>query len=177
MSSLAQLLHHRWSAPVLAELHRRRGARFVALERQLGISRESLRTTLAALLDSGLVLRNPGYGHPLRPEYLLTDEGARLAPTLDRLLAVLADVGAERVGLKKWSMPVVGALANGPRRFSELRDDLMDVTPRALVLALKDLEAAGLVARRVTSDYPPATVYRLTAAGSRVASALRPLVP
>jgi DNA-binding HxlR family transcriptional regulator len=35
------------------------------------------------------------------------------------------------------------------------------VTPRALTLALKDLAAAQLVERRVTPDYPPATVYRL----------------
>ena len=44
-------------------------------------------------------------------------------------------------------MPVVLALAEGPRRFSELRDALEGVSPRALALALKDLEAAGLVDR------------------------------
>ena len=57
---------------------------------------------------------------------------------------------------------VVHALAGGPRRFSELRELLQDVTPRALALALKDLTPAGLVERTVTPDFPPATVYRLT---------------
>jgi len=59
-------------------------------------------------------------------------------------------------------MPVVYALGGGPRRFSELRRSLAGVSPRALALALKDLQGAGLVERTVTDDYPPATVYRLT---------------
>jgi DNA-binding HxlR family transcriptional regulator len=176
VSSLSQLLHHRWSAPILAELHRTSGARFVVLERHLGVSRESLRQTLAALLDAGLVRRNPGYGHPLRPEYLLTEDGSRLAPSLTRLLAVLTELGVDQIGLKKWSMPVVAALDGRRRRFSELREALPAVSPRALALALKDLETAGLVGRRVTHDYPPATVYRLTTAGRRVARVLRALV-
>ena len=42
------------------------------------------------------------------------------------------------LGLNKWSMPVLAALA-GDRRFSELRDALPGVSPRALTLALKSL--------------------------------------
>ena len=90
-------------------------------------------------------------------------------PLVDRLRAD----ELEEVGLKKWSMPVVFALADRPRRFSELRDQLEGVSPRALTLALKDLEAAGLVDRRVTDDYPPATVYRLTRSGRPLAALLR----
>ena len=76
---------------------------------------------------------------------------------------ILADyfASANDVGLKKWSMPAVLALAHGECRYSELRKRLPEVTPRALSLALKDLGAADLVERRVTGDYPPATVYRL----------------
>jgi DNA-binding HxlR family transcriptional regulator len=58
-------------------------------------------------------------------------------------------------------MPAVLALAEGECRYSELRQRLPGVTPRALTLALKDLSAAELVERRVTRDYPPATLYRL----------------
>ena len=74
---LAQLFHHRWAVPVLAELHRTSGSRFVTLHRRLGIGRESLRRTLASLAEQDLVARNPGYGHPLRPEYVLTPNRAR----------------------------------------------------------------------------------------------------
>jgi DNA-binding HxlR family transcriptional regulator len=175
MSTLVALFHNRWSVPILAELHRQRGSRFVTLSRTLGLSRESLRRTLAALIEGGLVGRNPGYGHPLRPEYVLTTAGEGIAGACRPLVEQLRGGNLEEVGLKKWSMPVVFALANGPRRFSELRDLLEGVSPRALTLALKDLEAADLVDRRVTDDYPPATVYRLTRSGRPLAALLRQL--
>lgn len=172
MSTLAALFHNRWSVPILAELHRQRGSRFVTLARTVGLSRESLRRTLAALIDAGLVGRNPGYGHPLRPEYVLTRGGERIAAACSPLVETLKRKNLEEVGLKKWSMPAVLALAAGPRRFSELREMLDRVSPRALALALKDLESAGLVDRRVTDDYPPATVYRLTPSGRPLAQLL-----
>ena len=172
MSTLVALFHNRWSVPILAELHRQRGSRFVTLSRLLGLSRESLRRTLAALIDAGLVGRNPGYGHPLRPEYVLTSSGERIAAACRPLVERLRRSDLEEVGLKKWSMPVVYALAERPLRFSELRDALEGISPRALTLALKDLQAAGLVDRRVTNDYPPATVYRLTRTGRPLATLL-----
>ena len=173
MSTLVSLFHNRWSVPILAELHRQRGSRFVTLSRILGLSRESLRRTLNALIDSGLVGRNPGYGHPLRPEYVLTSSGERIARACRPLVEQLRRNDLQEIGLKKWSMPVVYALGEGPRRFSELREALEVISPRALALALKDLEAAGLVDRRVTDDYPPATVYRLTRAGRPLSALLR----
>ena len=173
MSRLAQLVHHRWSPPVLAELLRSSGTRFVTLERRLGLSRESLRRTLAALIDAGLVERNPGYGHPLRPGYVLTAEGQRVAVICQRLLAELD--GIRDVALRKWSLPVVAALGDGPRRFSELRAALREVSARALALALKDVAAAGLVERIVTPDYPPSTLYRATPQGRRLAEILSDL--
>lgn len=173
MSTLVALFHNRWSVPILAELHRQRGSRFVTLARTLGMSRESLRRTLAALIDGGLVGRNPGYGHPLRPEYVLTRVGETLARACSPLVDRLREGDLEDVGLKKWSMPVVYALGQGSRRFSELRETLEGISPRALALALKDLEAAGIVDRRVTDDYPPATVYRLTKTGLPLAELLR----
>jgi DNA-binding HxlR family transcriptional regulator len=172
MSTLVALFHNRWSVPILAELHRQRGSRFVTLSQLLGLSRESLRRTLVALLDAGLVGRNPGYGHPLRPEYVLTSSGERIAAACRPLVERLRRSDLEEVGLKKWSMPVVYALAERPQRFSALREALEGISPRALTLALKDLEAAGLVDRRVTDDYPPATIYRLTRTGHPLATLL-----
>lgn len=159
-TATARLFHHRWAVPVLAELRRERGSRFVTLVNRLGVTRDSLRRTLNALVEDRLVERNPGYGHPLRPEYVLTPDGATVADVCDRLLSALD--GLEDVALRKWSMPVVQALSGGPRRFSELRAALPSISARSLTLALKDLQAAALVERTVTDDYPPATLYRLT---------------
>lgn len=170
MSSLVDLCHHRWTLPVLAEIERTRGSRFATLSGRLGVSGESLRRTLRALEADGLVTRNPGYGHPLRPEYVFTERARGLGPPAQRLVEALH--GHEEVGLKKWSLPVLAAL-DEPRRFSELRAVLPEASPRALTLSLKDLQAAGLVRRTVTDDYPPAVVYELTPAARSIATAAR----
>lgn len=172
VSTLAALCHHRWSLPVLAEIGRTRGSRFATLTGRLGVTGESLRRTLAYLQEEGLATRNTGYGHPLRPEYLLTPRGRKLVPRISKLLAALA--GHEDVGLKKWSLPVLAELSE-PRRFSELRARLA-VGPRALALALQDLESASLVRRTVTDDRPPQTRYEVTPAGLSIATAARRVI-
>jgi DNA-binding HxlR family transcriptional regulator len=166
---LIALFHHRWSAPVLAELERQRGSRFVALAHVLGVGRDSLRRTLDALTELGLVARNPGFGHPLRPEYVLTAEGEAVARRCRQLVELLD--GLDDVALRKWSLPVLVALEE-PSRFSELRSRLPGVTARALAIALKDLRAAGLVERRVEDAYPPTAVYAATADGRRLRAPL-----
>jgi DNA-binding HxlR family transcriptional regulator len=176
VSNLESFFHHRWAVPILAELERTRGARFVTLAHRLGLSRESLTRTLSALVQAGLVERNPGYGHPLRPEYILTGDGKRLGPHAVALADALSTLELSDVGLRKWSMPVVLALSpGGGRRFSELRVALPASTPRAMTSALKDLAGAGLVERTVTDDFPPATVYRLTPRADPIAVAVRAL--
>jgi DNA-binding HxlR family transcriptional regulator len=163
ISDLIALFHNRWSAPVLAELRRQRGSRFAALAGALGVGRESLRRSLDSLLALGLVARNPGYGHPLRPEYVLTERGEDVARRCSELLSTTPD----ELFLRKWSLPVVAALTR-PMRFSELRSSLPGVTPRALALALKDLQAAHVVERRVEDAYPPQVIYAATSSAARL---------
>ena len=154
---LVELFHHRWAAPALALLDERGGARFVELQRKLGVTRESLRRALDGLVELGYVRRNEGYGHPLRPEYLITDEGRVASALAGRVTAS----SARETLLRKWSVPVLATLGE-PRRFSEIRATLPGVTPRALALSLRDLEEAGLVRRDVRPTRPPSTVYRAT---------------
>lgn len=154
---LVDLFHHRWAAPALALLGERGGARFVELQRKLGVSRESLRRALDGLVELGYVRRNEGYGHPLRPEYLITDAGRGASALAGRV----STSSARDTLLRKWSVPVLATLAE-PRRYSEIRSALPGVTPRALALALRDLEDAGLVRRDVRPTRPPSTVYRAT---------------
>lgn len=97
----------------------------------------------------------------MRPEYILTPAGMRLAPWCARVCNLLRVAGLEEVGFRKWSMPIVLALHRGHRRFSELKSFLPGLTARALTLALKELNAAGVVERQVSAGYPPATHYEL----------------
>jgi DNA-binding HxlR family transcriptional regulator len=154
---LVDLFHHRWSAPALALLDDRGGVRFVEIQRKLDVGRDSLRRSLDALMALGYVRRNEGYGHPLRPEYLITEAGRQAAALARRV----SESSRRETLLRKWSVPVLAEL-DEPRRFSELRASLPTVTPRALALALRDLETAELVRREVLPTRPPSTRYRPT---------------
>jgi len=163
----AALFHYRWAVPILAELHHTQGSKFVTLTNRLGVGRDSLRRTLDVLIARGWVIRNPGHGHPMRPEYVLTAAGLRLAPWCSRFTALMRALGIEEVGLRKWSMPIALALQRGLGRFSEIKAFLPGLTSRALTLALKELQGAGLVERVVVAGYPPVTFYCLTDLGCR----------
>ena len=56
-------------------------------------------------------------------------------------------------------------LANGPKRFNELRREIPAVSQRMLTLTLRNLERDGLVSRTVTPTIPPRVDYELTDLG------------
>ncbi len=174
--ALIELFHYRWAALVLAELHTSAGAKFVTLHRRLGISRDSLRRTLEALIQRGLAAHNPDYGHPMRPEYILLPAGVTIAPSCARLLVVIRSLGVEETALRKWSLPTIAAIAFGHDRFASIRAALPGVTPRALAGALKDLEAAELAGRDIVCTYPPQALYRLRQRGRQIAALLEDLI-
>ena len=117
---LIRLFHRRWSVPLLAELSRGRGAKLVTLQHRLGASQVAVRETLDDLIAQGLVIRNPGYGHPLRPEYVLTPEGEAVGAACERIEATAQRLRVRPILLRKWPMPVLDALADGPARFGEI---------------------------------------------------------
>jgi DNA-binding HxlR family transcriptional regulator len=79
-----------------------------------------------------------------------------------------------RVG-DKWSMQVVMNLAEGRRRFSELKRALDGVSQRMLTLTLRGLERDGLVSRHVTPTIPPRVDYELTDLGNSLRGPVRAL--
>ena len=70
----------------------------------------------------------------------------------------------QRIG-DKWTVLVVQTLADGPRRFNELRREIPSVSQRMLTLTLRNLERDGLVSRTVTPTIPPRVDYELTDLG------------
>lgn len=169
------LFHRRWAVPILTELEASRGAKFITLASRLGVGRDTLTATLADLVAMGWVIPNPGYGHPMRPEYVLTAEGKRLAPCSGRLLKTVRRLAIEPLAFRKWTMPVTYVLGREPHRFSELRGELPAITPRALTLSLKDMQRTELVRRDVYDEFPPVTSYRLHRRAKPLFDALVPL--
>ena len=171
---LRRLTAGRWLVPLLACLDQDGGGgRFASLVSRLGLSRSVLAASLAKLQESGWVIRNPGHGHPLRPEYVLTPAGAVTARFCRRLMEQRAKLGLEPGHLPRWSVPILYRLDEAPARFEALRTRLAPLTPRALSLTLKQMLATDLIDRSLEDAFPPIPVYGLTGRGRVLASAWR----
>jgi len=92
-----------------------------------------------------------------------TDPACELRNILDRI----AD---------KWSLLVICLLADGTRRFSELRREIDGISQRMLTLTLRQLEREGLVTRTVFPVVPPRVDYELTPLGSTLLDTIQSLV-
>jgi DNA-binding HxlR family transcriptional regulator len=83
----------------------------------------------------------------------------------------LADALA-RVG-DRWTLLIVAALLDRPKRFNELQEELGGIAPNVLSARLKGLAEHALVVARPYSDRPPRFVYELSDSGRELAGALR----
>lgn len=66
---------------------------------------------------------------------------------------------------KRWNGLIIVALMIRPLRFNELADQLEVVSDRMLSERLKELEAEGIIERRVYAEMPVRVEYSLTAKG------------
>ena len=85
------------------------------------------------------------------------------------LEAALAVVGG------KWTPIVLWHLADGPRRFGELRRLVTGISEKMLIQQLREMEADGIVVRRDFREIPPRVEYSLTEFGVSLGRALKPL--
>jgi len=68
----------------------------------------------------------------------------------------------------RWKVPIIYHLQPQTRRFSELRQLLLPVTPKMLAQQLRELERDGMVRRKVYAQVPPRVEYSLTPVGKSV---------
>lgn len=81
----------------------------------------------------------------------------------------------DRVG-DKWSVLILTALAEEPKRFSALNRAVGDISKRMLTQTLRTLQRDGLVDRTVYPTTPPTVDYRLTELGHSVLVPLSALI-
>jgi len=84
------------------------------------------------------------------------------------------EAALDRVG-DRWSLLVVEALLDGPRRFGELSAALPGIAANILTERLRRLERAGILRASPYQERPTRLAYALTADGRALASALRML--
>mgnify|MGYP003384813342 FL=1 len=77
---------------------------------------------------------------------------------------------------KAWTPNLIWYLSGGPRRFGELRRDMPLISAKMLSERLRDLEARGVVSRRVVASSPPSAEYQLTDLGEELMPAIEAIV-
>ena len=82
------------------------------------------------------------------------------------------DVAMARVG-DRWTLLIVDALLDGPRRFKELEAAVPGLAPNVLSARLRRLEREGLIVAVPYLARPPRHEYRVTEQGRELAGALR----
>ncbi len=97
----------------------------------------------------------------MKPEHIELAGSARthLPGECEAVASILSRVG------DKWTVLSVMMLADGPRRFNELKRMIGGVSQRMLTLTLRGLERDGLVTRTIFPTIPPRVDYELTELG------------
>jgi DNA-binding HxlR family transcriptional regulator len=76
----------------------------------------------------------------------------------------------------KWKMPIIWRLSlNSAWRYSDLKRDLDPITHKMLSQQLKELEADGLINRKMYLVVPPKVEYSLTDMGKKALPAIKAL--
>lgn len=70
----------------------------------------------------------------------------------------------------KWSVLIIGTLADGPVRYSDLAYAIPGISQRMLTLTLKQLQRSGLVIRTAYAEVPPRVEYSLADLGTSLLS-------
>jgi DNA-binding HxlR family transcriptional regulator len=65
----------------------------------------------------------------------------------------------------RWKVLILQQLLDGTKRFNELRRALAGITHKMLTQQLRELEANGIIDRKVFPQIPPKVEYSLTSLG------------
>lgn len=73
----------------------------------------------------------------------------------------------------KWKVLILRDLLPGTKRFGELKKNIGSVSQKVLTAQLRDMEAKGLVSRKVYAEVPPRVEYSLTDLGRSLSPILK----
>lgn len=65
----------------------------------------------------------------------------------------------------KWTVVIIRDLLTGTKRFNELMRSVTGITQKVLTSHLRNIEANGLLVRKVYPEIPPKVEYTLTETG------------
>jgi DNA-binding HxlR family transcriptional regulator len=77
---------------------------------------------------------------------------------------------------ERWTILILRDLfLQGPRRYQDFQESLAAVAPNTLSARLKELEAHGLIERKLYSEHPPRLEYHLTEKGRTLGPVVKAL--
>lgn len=165
--SLVNLTSRAWALPILSSLHAGVAGRQATLLAATGASRTAFSQSMDHLIKMGLLERNPGYGHPLRPEFRLTGLGIEAAAIADKVQCVSTEDDQDLLR-KSWTLPVLTSLQK-PSHFNDIKRTLQTITDRALSQSLKSMEVRDWVQRSVDETArPPRSIYSAVNTGGMI---------
>ena len=77
----------------------------------------------------------------------------------------------------KWKLAILWILKYGPIRFGEIHRILNSITQTTLTRKLSELDADGMIIRKVYPEVPPKVEYSLTSEGAELVAHLEDMVP
>lgn len=171
ISTLVKLTSRAWSLDILALMHSGTPGRQAALVSASGAGRTALVQSLDHLIDIRLLERNPGHGHPLRPEYRLTSNGVEAARIAARIKNTASEPAGHSLLRRAWTVPVL-AVSREPQYFTDIKSELESISDRALSQSLKQLLAHRWIQRTVDpAVIPSRPLYRAASAGALISRA------
>ncbi|MDQ0061388.1 winged helix-turn-helix transcriptional regulator [Paenibacillus harenae] len=87
-----------------------------------------------------------------------------MEPQPKRRYIIPAEATIEVIG-GKWKTLILCHLSYGPKRSSELKKAMPDITQKMLTQQLRELEDDGIIFRTVFNQVPPKVVYEMTEIG------------
>lgn len=175
IETLVNVTARAWSLPILARLHDGTPGRQAPLLTATGAGRTAFAQSVEHLIQLGLVERNPGHGHPLRPEFRLTVRGQEAGAVASRVLRAAEPDHLDLVR-RSWTLPVLTTL-DKPTPFVGIKRRLGTITDRSLSLALQGMEARDWVLRTVDdAERPPRPLYAAINSGAVLGDVARAAV-
>ena len=169
---LVKLTSRAWCLSILTQMDRGTPGRQAALLSATGAGRTAFRQSLDHLISIGLLERNPGHGHPLRPEFRLTAEGAEAARVAHNVESLVKHRTEQNLLRRAWSLPILAA-SRTPLYFGEIKESLPRITDRSLSQSLKLLEDHRWLRRNVdVSERPLRAKYQAALTGALISRTL-----
>lgn len=75
-----------------------------------------------------------------------------------------------------WKPIIIYQLMSGPKRYSELKRAIPNITEKVLIQHLKQLVADDLVTRKAEQVIPPSVTYSLSQAGTELSDMMEAMV-